>query len=745
MRKLLLITTALVGIGFATPSEAAPVAAWAATALGFTAGTTSFLIATSVIQLGLSLGISALLQRLRGTPRQEAVRAELTRPTSLPAYRYVYGETWAPGTPVGWTVVGRVLYICYLLNSRPSAGPFKVFFDKREIEATGDPYDFSGPGAAVTGPPSIAGSKSPGTYARYWIGRGDQTTCPDQIVSGSRSVVDIIAGNPGYFSASDAWRGRTVLWARLDCGEDDQRQGRWPATPPELNVEGRWSIIDDPRDNGTRWSANQALVMLDALRNNPLRPYDDAYLRLDTFAWAADVADQPVGTRDGGTIPRYRADGVLVFSDGSELEGQLQPLLDAGAARLSRIGGRLAIIPAIARSSVKTITDFTDGQPANFVRWQSADGIYTEAVARYVAPDRTYESAEAPLQVIAGAQTADGGVAKRLLVDLPFVQDHRQGQRVAYIMAMRSRMQRSVGFEMMPDAFDLVSGSIVNLQLGSPYGSWAGAYEVEMAAPAAGIMDEESITIRVPVQLREESASIYAWDAAAQEHVVGEAGDLPSLQRVQPPASVSLVTGSAAAQTSGDTVIPGVVAAWPAAMSASSQSYIWEWQARPDGGSWSAWRSGGALDLTAADGVGVFAATIQWPRIGDDYRVRVRTVGTWGQSDWRVSAIITAAGPEAVVDTPPSPVPTAFSATRIDITATQADDSRARTLLIYGNDVDSALTATLLFQPALGPSATVTRSETGLTTGATRFYFTRARDQWGNLSDFSASGTATTP
>lgn len=81
---------------------------------------------------------------------------------------------------------------------------------------------------------------------------------------------------------------------------------------------------------------------------------------------------------------------------------------------------------------------------------------------------------------------------------------------------------------------------------------------------------------------------------------------------------------------------------------------------------------------------------------------------------------------------------------RIDITATQADDSRARSLLIFGNSVDSPLTATLLFQPAVGPSATITRSETGLTEGTTRFYWTRARDQWGNLSDFSASASATT-
>ncbi|WP_108500535.1 phage tail protein [Paracoccus indicus] len=484
--------------------------------------------------------------------------------------------------------------------------------------------------------------------------------------------------------------------------------------------------------------------MLDALRTNPLRPYADDYLRLDSFEWGADVAAEAIGTRAGGTIPRYRVDGVLVFSDGTELEDQLQPLLDAGASRFSRIGGRLALVPATPRASVATITDFTTGQPPEFIRWRSADQLVTEAVARYPAPDRAYESAETPVHVIPGAQAQDGGMPKRLTVDLDFVTDGRQAQRIAKIMAMRSRMQRGITAELFPDSFDLVSGSIATVQLGPPYGSWDGLYEVEQIAPAAGANDETSVTIRLPTVLREESPAIYAWNPGSEEQVMNDAGDLPTLQKVQPPAAVSVVTGTPAAETSGDTVIPGVTAAWSASASASATGYLWEWQTRPPGGSWSVWRSGGALDLSAADGVGVYAATLQWPRIDNDYRLRVRTLGTWGQSAWRLSDVITAAGPADSVDDPPAPSAKAQGGTRIDITATQASDNRARKLLIYGNDVDSPLTATLLVIVDAGASASVTRSETGLTSGTTRFYFARARDQWGNLSGFSGSGSATT-
>lgn len=312
MRKLLMITTALVALGITVPqpAEADPVIG-SLMALGF--GKT---VATALVQLSLSAVLGLAAQKLAGKPRVEQQRAELARPTSLPSYRFIYGTCWAPGTPVGWKIVRGDLYICYLLNSRPSAlTTHTVLLDKRSTAISGNPFDFDGAGASVTNAP-FAG------HARYWIGRGDQIKCPDAIVSGS-----------GYFAATDAWRGRTVLWAHFKAGNQNDRAKRWPATPPELNVEGDWSLIHDPRDDSYRASSNQALIVRDALMQNPLRPYQAIYLWDETFAWAADVADDPVTVKAGGTIPRYRANGVLVWADGAELEDQIGPLLAAGGAR----------------------------------------------------------------------------------------------------------------------------------------------------------------------------------------------------------------------------------------------------------------------------------------------------------------------------------------------------------------------------------------------------------------------------
>lgn len=731
MKKLLLLTTALVGLGYASPAAAGPLIPLFVGAIGLTGAAAA--IAGAVLSIGASLLVSALVQRFAGQPKQQSIRAELRRPTSLPEYRYVYGDTRAPGTPVAIHVKGRMLYICYLLNSRQSEGPFTVNFDERGVQTSGNIHDMSGPGA--TGTNGVFGPGANGPHVWLWLGAGNQTKCPDVFVNET----------DGYFRTTDAWRGRTVLWAKLRLGSDDDRQERWPSFPPELDVDGRWSRVRDPRAGNARsWSRNLGLILLDPLRENPMQPYANAYLRIDTFSWLADVSDQLVGTRDGGTIPRYRADGILWFREGQELEDILKPIADAGAVQFTRIGGRLGVIPAIARNSVYTVRDFTDRRMPTFRRHRPADDIFTEVVATYTDRARSYEPSETPVYVEPGAQAADGGLPKRMTVALDWITDHRQAQRVAKIMLRRSRAQREIELELMPDAFDLVSGSPVAVALGSPFGSWDGQYVVRSISPAAGLVDEDSITVRLPVTLAEDGPAIYDWQTSDEQASSGGPG-IPVIGRVLPPPEVSFFSGTAAAATSGDTVIPGVTAAWVASPSASASSYEWEWRRRPPGGSFVAWRSGGVLDQSAADGVGVYTATIQFPRIGEDYQIRVKTRGAWGSSNWRNSSIITAAGPVDTISTPPRPTATPVTASRIDVTATQAGDSAARALLIYGNDIDSAATASLLWTVNAGPSVSVTRSETELSSGTTRHYFTRARDQWGNLSAFSEGRSATTP
>ncbi len=720
MRKLLLLTTALVGFAaLPVPVQAAPLATLAAligNGVGFGAAISATFgaLGAAVLKIGGSLLLSTIATALQGRPKQEVQRAELTRPTALPAYRYVYGRCWAPGTPLGWEIVGNILYICYLLNSRPSSlTDYTVLLDKRAVTLSGDPFDFTSGGGAVPTNDPFTG------HLKVWIGRGSQTTCPATIASESG------------FSSADAWQGRTVLWARMDCGAQAKRSERLPSNPPELNVEGDWSLVYDPRDGLTKFSRNQALIVLDALRTNPLKPYADTYLSMETFEWGADAAGETVPVNAGGTIRRYRCDGVLVWSDGAELEDQIAPLEAAGASRLVRVGGKLAFVPAIWRDPVHTITDFTDGQPIEMTRWAGSDDLYTECVARYTAPDRAYETAEAPVYVVPGAQAADGGLAKRLDLPLDYVIDHRQAQRLAKIAVMRSRMQRRISGELFPDAFLLVAASRADVDLPAPLTPFNGAYEVEMINPSAGINDDDSITLRLPVALRETSSAVYAWTAATEEQEVEGAILSASVARVQAPASITVVSGSTAAIVSGSTITARVRAEWPASTSASALAYEWEWRREA-----TTWQAGGRLDVDAAR---VAYVVPVW--IDDDYEVRVRTIGLYGSSSWRTSSVVVASGPTIAIDA--ASIRTATGgAGQVALVLDQADDDAPTKIEVWRATVNDVASASLITSRSATANVTVNWTNTGLAAG-TYYFWARARDGFGNVSAYSAVKSAT--
>lgn len=608
---LALLLAVLPAAAHADPLSAA-ISGWLASAgLGAVASTVAGQLLSSVL-------LSRLSMALMGNRGQKMLR-ELTVPDSLPVYRFVYGETRAAGTPAPVRVKGKILYACYILNSRPSAGPFTVLLDKREVEATGNPYDFSGAGAEATNDLFDG-------YCQYWIGRGDQTAPPALILSEAGDLYD----------ATDAWRGRTVIWLRLDAGKASKRQERWPAAPPEVMVDGKWSLVWDPRDPAQdpddpatwEWSSNQALCVLDALRQNPLTPYDLRNLWLSTYEWGADVADEAAPVKGGGTIPRYEVNGTLAFATGAELEDQLQPLLDAGAARFVRARGQLGLVPATPQTPAMTLTDMLDGSSPRFVRYAPKDSLATSVAAKYLAPDREYEDTDAPTYVIPGAQAEDGGIEKLIQPDLSMVTDHRQVQRVQKIFGMRTRMQRTVEGEFPPEAFDLVAGSWCELDLEAPYARWSRTYEVEAIQPNL-LGDDGSVALRCQITLRETSAAVYAWNAATEEQDVPGYSFDGGLSPLDPPGTITATTGAGEALQTGFGVITRIRFAFDPSGGASVTHYDWEW--RPSGGNWT---RGGSIDADVRDGLAKVFDYLSPAETGIDYDIRVRAVTPKRASAW---------------------------------------------------------------------------------------------------------------
>jgi hypothetical protein len=499
------------------------IAGWAFTALagaGVSVGTAT--VAANIIgSIGASLLYTAAANALLAGsgPNQPEVKRDLSLPTERPAYRFVYGHDLAMGTPAPVRQRGEYLIGCWILNSRPSAlTDWTLYFDKREVAVTGDPFDFTDGGGAIgTTFPFIGSSGT--EVCRIWFGRGDQTSPPEQITN---EYPWASGADEELFKVTDACQGNTVMWAILRQGGADDLQERWPSWPPLVEVLADYSLVYDPRDvaqdpddpDTWTYSDTLSLCILDAARQNPIRQYHTDNLLMDTFADAADIDEELVELKAGGTEKRYTIAGTLVWQD-AEMEGQLIPLFAAGAARPIRMNGRLGIAPGAWIAPTYTLTDFLTGG-ASRVGTQ-AGTVPTQLRTSYTSPDRLYESAELEPYDIPGAQAMDGGLPTVRVLDLGFAGSPTQAQRVQKIEGGRARRQKRLKAIAPPSAFDLIGGATMTATLPDPFDRWDGIYELEVIHPAVDPAGESGVAMRCPFTAVLTTEDIFDWDKDVDE------------------------------------------------------------------------------------------------------------------------------------------------------------------------------------------------------------------------------------
>ncbi len=635
-------------------------------------GLTSTLLASATLRLGASYLLARLSQSMIDTPSPGSQARELSQPSERPPYRFVYGTTKAAGSPVAIRVRGNILYACWLLNSRPSAGDFTLYLEDREVAHSGDPYDFE-TGATATNAP-FAG------YLKFWIGRGDQTAPPAQFLS----EVPWTVSEDDLFKATDAWKGRTVLWARIDAGPQGSRNDRWPAAPPQVKVLGAWSKVWDPReelqdaDDPDTWtySDNHALCCLDALRRNPIEAYRLANIDIDRFTAAADICDQAVALKAGGTEPRYRVSGTLVWSGGAELEDQVLPLFRAGAARVSRVGGKISIVPGVARTAVSglALTDaLGSGLDANFLA--RGDDLATQVRVSYLSAARGYEEAELTPWDIPGAQDEDGGAPRVVSFALHLCASATQAMRVRKILGLDLRRQKTLGLVLPPEAVQLVDGSVVPVSFPAPFDALNGTYEVTSIHPALDLTGQDGVALRCPATLRIVDADQFDWTAATEEEEIEIVEITESAGLLQP----EDLAYSVEEIDNGGTILTQIAFTWTDPNGAEVvQSF--EWRARVEGAT--TYQSG-----SIAQGGGLEASFIIDPT--KTYEISVRAIGSNGHTDWVVLDGVTAGLVLASVDIAAEPA-------RVRITGTAPGLAAFDGIRIYRGATDDFGAATAL-------------------------------------------------
>jgi hypothetical protein len=696
-----------------------------ATALGF--GASSAAVGSAVVQFGISAIINSAISAIFGkSASTQDVARDLAQPTTAPAYRFVYGETRATGTPAGTPVKGAKIYGAWILNSRPSdLSTFTLYLDKREVVLTGNAFDLDGAGATATEAPFL-------NHVTVWISRGDHTAPPTEFTDDA-AYVEGTADD--LWKTTDAWKGRTMIWLKLDAGTSG-RQERWPATPPVVEVEGRWSLVYDPRTGVAGWSENHALCVRDALMNNPIRGYRPAQVHNSFDADGPDACDEIVSLKSGGSEARYVCGGTLVFSEG-EIEDQLNPMMISGAADFIRVGGKLGYAAGVYRAPTETLTYFL-GEGFEFPDLLPGSELVNQLRVSYLSPARGYETANLTPWDIPGALAEDGGVPAVKSIDLPFCPSATQAMRVRSISGLRLRRQERIqGGTLPPEAFNLVGGSTSTIALPSPYSALDGVYETEGIHPGLDPIGESGeVAMRLPASLVKHSADIYAWVAADDEEDVYDEEYNDERTGTNDPGAISVTTGDAVNLSTGGTIIPRIRFAFDPSTSTVT---AYEWQYRAAGGDY---ESGGLIGQEVRDGSGkVFGYLSGTP--GQTYDIRVRAIGPNGNSGW---VEITGATPvvDITID-PPTDGSAVGGAGEVTASFRTPNDADFKAIEFYGSDTDDSGAASLIGTAIYTSQNTIVSiTEDSLGASVTRYYFARSRGDYNNASAFTASVSATT-
>ncbi len=372
--------------------------------------------------------------------------------------------------------------------------------------------------AATTG--SIA--EYPGMSVRFYAGTYGQT-----------SDANLQAQGGGRWTTND--RGRGVCYVVVEIAYD---QKQYTTGLPKFLFVVRGAKLYDIRKDSTaggagahrwrqpatyEWTQNPAVIGYNYLRgvwlqDQRLIGMNAPASALPSAEWiaAANVCDEMVPLKDGGTERRYTANGVL--SSATAHRELLSDITRACAGLFIETGGQLKIRPGAARVPVATITDddLLEDAEIEITPKRPRSHLVNAVFGSFHDPSQQYEMLALPPRLSPADEAADGiRLEEHYALDL--VTSSTQGQRILEIMRRRARQQRMVKVR-LPAKFALLEAGDWIAWTSQRYG-WSINFEIKHA--------NVEWDLSVTVNAQEMAASVTAW-TALDEIDAATGGTLPT-------------------------------------------------------------------------------------------------------------------------------------------------------------------------------------------------------------------------
>ncbi len=674
-----------------------PAAIVAAAAAFAQVGFAQFTLAAFAKAFVVNLVLGGLAQALQKKPDFSSLAGKGQTVTSRQAtasHNIIYGRTRVGGTIVHMETTAEsneYLHLVISIAGHEIDGFEKIYFDNQEISLDSNGVGYDGK-----------------VMVKYGLGSDTQTAFSD-LVSAS------IAG----WSENHRLRGRACAYVRLQYDSD-----KFPNGVPNISFLVRGKKVYDPRTGATAWSANAALCVNDYLTSTRYGLGCNYSAEIDNAALiaAANICDESVPLTSGGTEKKYECHGVI--STGNAPQDIINSLLTSMAGKAVFAGGKWRILAGAYYTP--TLTFDEDDLRAGF-RVQSLvsrresfnciKGLFSSSADNYIPTDFP--------PIVSDAFIAqDNGEPVYKNIELPFTTSASMAQRLAKIELLKARQQITLTLPLKLHGLQANVGDIVRIN-NTRMGWSLKPFEVVSMQMSLGE------TLGVDLELREISTDVFDW-STSEEQVYDPAPNtnLPNPFFVAPPTELT-VTDVSAVMNDGS-LQPQLLVTW----TPSIDKFVTYYEVQ--------WLRGAYGDIPAEtewNSIVAYEPKYTIPSIipTAEYTVRVRAVNSVGVRSTFISIDNVSNGGDI---TPPS-VPSSLTAVggfrQIKLTWVNPTQTDLKTIDVYRNTVNNSASAIKI--------ATTTSSsftDTGLGISETFYYWVRAVDFSGNVSEFSIVATATT-
>lgn len=461
-------------------------------------------------------------------------------------WQVIYGETRVSGVLTFALASGdgkKILNTVYTIAAHEIDAISNVYVDGIEM-VFGEPSD----NTVWSIGPRGTDKKKPAEYGRDFyskvfvsyrtLGGLDQTADPDLITN-------TLVGGVQYWNENCRQRGFACPYVSFIY--DGMT---FPNGLPDVDFKIRGKKVYDPRDGGQSqtdpstwaWSQNPALCIADFTTDTRIgKGIPWAYIDETSLIAAANICDQSVDLKNGGTETRYTLNGSFTLDQ--DPDQVIKEMETAMAGHVHTFNGKYYFEAGAYYTPVSiTLTDDDLRGEVKLEILGDRSEKFNSVKGRITSPVHNYESIDVPPVSVKTYRDQDGGEYVWEEINLPFTQSSTMAQRIQRIKLEHSRRSLVVKAPWSLKAYPLQVGDNVVVDLSR----FAFPPDKVFRVVDYGFSVTDSGEMVIDLELKENESGVYFWDPSENEQETHEGADtlLPSITGVEEPTGLTLESGT---------------------------------------------------------------------------------------------------------------------------------------------------------------------------------------------------------